>query len=271
MKNIGISVIIPAYNAKDYIKDCLNSILNQTYNNIEIIVVDDCSTDNTVEIVKSIDSNIKLFSTPKNSRQGAARNIGIDHATGDYILFVDSDDTLSNNQIIEKVVHKLEEENNPDILYLGFKMVGRRDLEIIPDEENTQKPFRLGENKYINVFSICWKTDLVKSNNIRFLEGIMYEDVYFCFLGMEKAKTYSYMSDIFYIYNNRDDSTTTNYTFNQARDTIILISKLFELFDVIDEENKPYLEQRINQQAARAKVRLDRALESNFEKKKRAN
>ena len=74
------------------------------------------------------------------------------------------------------------------------------------------------------------------------------------------------MDIIYYLANNRDDSTTTNYTLAQARDTINLIEKLFELYDFIDDENKSYLKKRIEQQSERAKVRIERALNSMFEK-----
>ena len=79
-------------------------------------------------------------------------------------------------------------------------------------------------------------------------------------MGIEKSKSYEFMDMIYYLYNNRDVSTTTNYTLAQARDTINLIEKLFELYDVVDEENREFLQKRIVQQSERAKVRLDRAI-----------
>ena len=102
MENIKFSIIIPAYNCENYISKCLESIFNQSYKNFEVIVVDDCSTDKTFEILKKY-TNIKLLSTPVNSRQGTARNIGLDVCTGDYILFVDSDDSLYDNTVLNKI------------------------------------------------------------------------------------------------------------------------------------------------------------------------
>lgn len=91
-----ISIIIPVYNVEKYIRKCLDSVLNQTYKNIEIIIINDGSTDNTysicIEYEKS-DSRIKLF-TQENSGQGAARNLGLQHAQGTYIGFVDGDDYI---------------------------------------------------------------------------------------------------------------------------------------------------------------------------------
>ena len=266
MENIKFSFIIPTYNCTDFIENCLSSIFLQTYKNYEIIVVDDCSTDNTVDILKKYD-NIKILSTSKNSRQGAARNIGLDNCTGDYILFVDSDDSLYDNYVLEKIANKLNNSFQPDILYLGLKMVGKRDLLLMPDEKNSHKKYRLAENPFINVISICWKNELIQKNNIRFPETIKYEDVYFAFLGIEKSKTYSYTNFIYYKYNNRESSTTTTYSLDQSVDTIKLIEKLFDLYEIIDTENIPYLDARIKQQASRASVRLNRAIDEKFNKR----
>ena len=96
MENIKFSIIIPAYNCENYISKCLESIFNQTYKNVEVIVVDDCSTDNTFEILKNYE-NIKLLSTTINSRQGAARNKGLEVMTGKFVSFVDSDDWIERD------------------------------------------------------------------------------------------------------------------------------------------------------------------------------
>ena len=265
MENIKFSIIIPAYNCENYISKCLESIFNQTYKNVEVIVVDDCSTDNTFEILKNYE-NIKLLSTTINSRQGAARNKGLDSCTGDYILFIDSDDSLYDNNVLNKLANLINTQNLPDIVYLGLKMYGKRDLLLIPDEKNCEKEYRLSENPFINVISIAWKNTLIQENNIRFPEKIKYEDVYFAFLGIEKAKSYAYGDFIYYSYNNRESSTTTTYSLTQATDTIQLISKLFELYEIIDKENIPYLSRRIQQQTDRTHVRLNRAVEQELKK-----
>lgn len=265
MENIKFSIIIPAYNCENYISKCLESIFNQTYKNVEVIVVDDCSTDNTFEILKNYE-NIKLLSTTINSRQGAARNKGLDSCTGDYILFIDSDDSLYDNTVLNKLANLINTQNLPDIVYLGLKMYGKRDLLLIPDEKNCKKEYRLSENPFINVISIAWKNTLIQENNIRFPEKIKYEDVYFAFLGIEKAKSYAYGDFIYYSYNNRESSTTTTYSLTQATDTIQLISKLFELYEIIDKENIPYLSRRIQQQTDRTHVRLNRAVEQELKK-----
>lgn len=268
MENIKFSIIIPVYNGEKFIDKCLESILKQSYKNVEIIVINDCSTDNTLKVLGKYDK-IKLFSTKTNSRQGTARNIGLENCTGDYVLFLDSDDELYDNDVLLELANKINKTKFPDIIYYGLKIEGQRELEIIPNEENTKKSYRLSENPFINVTTICWKNSLIQENKIRFPENIRYEDVYFAFLGIEKAKTYEYIDKICYLYNNREISTTTNYTLEQAKDTISLISKLFELNNVIDEENKIFLQKRIEQQSERTKVRLERAIKSKLNNEKK--
>ena len=156
MKDIKFSIIMPAYNVEDSIEESIKSVFNQTYTNYELIVIDDCSTDNTYEVVKKY-SNIKLLQTPVNSRQGAARNIGLNNCTGDYILFLDADDEFYDNYVFEKLVCLIKAKKFPDIVYGGMRITGKRDLTIMPDDENTLKPYRLGQNKWMNVTSLCIK------------------------------------------------------------------------------------------------------------------
>jgi len=102
-----VSIIIPIYNAENYLKKCLDSIINQTYKNIEIILINDGSTDNSLEICKQYkDDRIKLINQ-KNSGVSTARNVGLDLVTGDYITFVDSDDWLELDAI-ESMVNFIE-------------------------------------------------------------------------------------------------------------------------------------------------------------------
>ena len=263
MKNIKFSIIMPAYNVEDSIEESINSVLNQTYSNLELIVVDDCSTDNTYNMVKNF-SNVKLFQTPINSRQGAARNIGLDNCSGDYVLFLDADDIYFDNKVLENLSNIIAEKNSPDIIYCGMKITGKRDLTILPEEENISKGFRLGQNKWMNVTSLCIKASLIQENSIRFPEKIRYEDVIFAFLAIEKAQTFSYTDFITYLYINRDNTTSTKYTYAQSLDTIKIIEELTNLKNHISKENLPFLKQRINEQGERLQERLKRVIEYNF-------
>jgi len=103
-KKLKVSVIIPAYNVQEYIEECIESIIKQRIQDIEIICVDDCSTDNTNDILKRYTEkhkNIKVYKNVENGGLAKTRNVGIEKATGDYLLFVDGDDTLQENTISE--------------------------------------------------------------------------------------------------------------------------------------------------------------------------
>jgi len=120
-----ISIIIPVYNTDKYLKECLDSCINQTLSDIEIICVDDCSTDNSLKILeeyKTKNSRIKVFHHEINKKQGAARNTGMDNATGEYIWFVDSDDFIDKNAC--QLLYDTIKENNVDLLsFCGISFV----------------------------------------------------------------------------------------------------------------------------------------------------
>ena len=263
MNNIKFSIIMPAYNAEESISKSIDSVLSQTYSNYELLVIDDCSTDDTYNVVKKY-SNVKLLQTPVNSRQGAARNLGLYNCSGDYILFLDADDIYFDNQVLEKLANTIISKEYPDIIYCGMQITGRRDLIIMPDEENISKAYRLGQNKWMNVTSLCIKTSFIKENKITFPENIRYEDVLFAFQAIEKAKTFSYTNFITYVYINTDNTTTTTYTYSQALDTVKLIEELTKLKDSISKENLPFLKQRIFEQTERLQERLRRVIDYNF-------
>lgn len=94
-----VSVIIPVYNVEEYVKRCLDSVLEQTYHNLEVIVVNDGATDNSAKVIKSISDNRIRYFEKENGGQATARNFGLDVATGDYIVMVDSDDYISKNLV----------------------------------------------------------------------------------------------------------------------------------------------------------------------------
>ena len=112
-----VSVIIPVYNSSKSIKDCLDSVIKQTYKNLEIILIDDKSSDNSVDIIKTYkDNRIRFIELEENSGAAIARNKGIEISTGDYICFIDSDDYWKLNKI-EKQVKFIK---NKEFIYSGY-------------------------------------------------------------------------------------------------------------------------------------------------------
>ena len=271
MTNQKFSIIVTAYNIDNYIEDCINSVKSQTYNNYELIVVDDCSTDNgkTVNKIKEFD-NIIFLQTPKNSGAGGARNLGIKKATGDYIIFLDSDDSLASNDVLENINQTIGYDS-PDIIYTGFKFIGGEEFCFIPNAENSLKDFRLGKNKFINVWSICWNRIFLINNNIKFSENVIYEDVYFSFAGIALSKTYKFTNYITHNYTRERLGSTSTKTsnpskhFKQAKDTIKCIEDLCTLKNTIDSIYLPFLLQRIKEQESRLSVRLERGINCIFE------
>ena len=109
MSNIKVSVIVPVFNVESYLNESLDSILNQTLKDIEIICINDGSTDNSLDILETYskkDKRIKIISK-ENEGQGVARNVGLDNAQGEYISFVDSDDFIKRD-MLEKLYNKAE-------------------------------------------------------------------------------------------------------------------------------------------------------------------
>ena len=116
-----ISVIVPVYNVEKYLNKCMTSLLNQHYTDMEIIIVDDKSTDSSLSIAKGYKKykNIKVISKEKNSGLSDSRNIGIREASGKYIMFLDSDDYVEDDCFF-KIQEIVKEEHEPDIVYFGY-------------------------------------------------------------------------------------------------------------------------------------------------------
>ncbi len=121
MKDIFLSIIIPTYNRGDYILGTISSILDQDYRNFEIIIVDDGSTDNTEELVKSIYGNKIRYYRKDNEERAIARNFGINEAKGDYLTFLDSDDRLYPHYFSE-ALRLIETYNTPEWLHLSYEI-----------------------------------------------------------------------------------------------------------------------------------------------------
>ena len=184
-----ISVIIPVYNVEKYLPQCLDSILNQTYKNMEIICIDDCSTDNSYSILEDYakkDSRLQVLKNSKNSKQGAARNKGLAVAKGKFIMFVDADDYLNAPNVIELFL-KAMVENNVDVVVSHIKnFADDKNLETIRDSmDNYYKTVNRKAGK-ITVDSIMgfrvgpvaklFKKEIIDRYKIVFPENLIQED-----------------------------------------------------------------------------------------------
>ncbi len=214
-----ISVIVPVYNVEKYIKKCIESIINQTYVNLEIIIINDGSTDESGRIcdeIKTYDSRIKVFHK-KNGGLSSARNYGMNKATGNYYVFVDSDDWIKNT-MIEKLYSALIK-NNAEIVCCG---------RIIIDDKGNKKEVCIEENMSFTCKEIIEKT--VFDNNIGvaawgkiyhkslfeeivFPNGEIHEDVAIIYKLFYKCnKIYAINSAEYYYRNNPKGISKSQYT-----------------------------------------------------------
>ena len=246
MKNtypLRFTVAICSYNIEKYIERAIKSVLNQEYENHEVIVVDDCSQDNTVEIIKKYENNkLKFFSTEKNSGTAAAsRNISIEKARGEYIIFLDGDDTLYDNKTLQKIDQELGNDT-PDIMYLGFEDVGQGNKERISTNENSSKKARLTCDVTFSVSSRCWKREFLINNNMKFVTGMYYEDELYSLKGTILAQnTKSANIKVFKYYRNREGSVMTAPSIKKCSDWYRMLAEVMDLYQITPNEYKPYL------------------------------
>jgi hypothetical protein len=209
---IKVSVIIPVYNGEDYIKDCLDSVLNQTLKDIQIIIINDGSIDNTQSILEEYYSKypdiIKIVNK-ENEGQGKARNIGIGLAQGEFITFVDADDTIEPN-MLEKLYNK-----DADVILCDY-------YELTADNKNIVKaiPIKTEDIKkdfIVSVAGPCNKlirTSILNKNDLLFLDTGIYEDIAIIPLIVVYANKITYIEEPLYNYYIRQGSTMRQNSFN---------------------------------------------------------
>lgn len=217
-----ISIVVPVYNVKNYLDRCIESIINQTYKNLEIILVNDGSNDGSGEVCekwKKKDERIIVLHK-KNGGLSSARNAGIEIAKGKYIAFIDSDDYVSHNMYQE--LHAILEKNKSDIVICGREYVWddgktycryRYDRRI---ENYTSKEAIKEMNSFRKFDMAAWdklyKRSLFK--NIRFPEGKLSEDYYIMYKLFWKSKKITYYAHPLYYYYQRRNSITKNKKIN---------------------------------------------------------
>ena len=219
-----ISVIIPVYNVAEYLPQCLDSVLNQDYKNLEIICVEDCSSDNSLDILKKYQKNypnIKIIENEHNLGLGLSRNHGLGIATGDYIHFLDSDDWLKDNAYSRLIKHIQNLQETPDILFFNFSFYDNLQDKIYFNNlnkkvinfnkiMNPQKDIQAfkGWNRY--AWQKLHKRSFLLQNNIFYNDYYCMEDVEQAALVYVNCKSLCYVNeDILYYRINRKNSLTT--------------------------------------------------------------
>lgn len=218
---ITVSVIIPVYNTEKYLEKCLDSLVNQTLKNMEVICVDDISTDGSYDILLTYQQKypklIKVIKLDEKLRQGGARNRGLDIAAGKYIAFVDSDDYVDVTRY--ERLYSLAEEKQVDYVYCGYYEEYTKELIARKPVTHGEKPNQRIEitkdnrNEFIaNSSSICngmFHRKVFSNKEVYFPEKLAYEDNYTGSILPYYVKSYAFIEDCSYYYNKKNVASTT--------------------------------------------------------------
>lgn len=238
-----ISIIVPVYNVENYLEKCIDSILSQSYKNIELILINDGSLDKSGEICDRYKSdNVKIIHK-KNTGLSETRNLGIKASTGEYLMFVDSDDWIVEDCISE-IVNLIKENSNIDIIVgrmINYYESSREykvdnynfyDMNIKTGKQTIKYLF---DDLYGQLWQACrciYKKSLFLDNNIYFKSGIISEDLECIPKIYIKANNVAFYNKPFYVYRRvRNGSITTNTSKKNFIDTFRVVKKWIEILD----------------------------------------
>jgi len=225
---ITISVIIPVYNSESRLYDCLESILNQSFKDFEVICINDNSNDNSLEILniyKSNYTNFEVINLHKNQGAGFCRNEGIKIAKGEYLSFVDSDDTISKDFLKELYLNATNTNSQISVCNFYSNKKCKIKKRLLKNFDDKLKFFKNG--------SCCnklFKKDFIVENKIEFGNGILFEDNLFLIKALFYSKNLITTNKATYFYFSNPNSTTRSNKINASkkmRSTIVLLNELF--------------------------------------------
>ena len=196
-----VSVIVPAYNVEKYLAPCLDSVLNQTFSDFEIIIIDDGSTDRTPEVISkySIDPRIR-FLTQQNSGISVARNQGLKMSRGQYLCYIDSDDLIAKDYL-EKLITPLLQNPEIDITVCGYQEVCQTHHFLIKQQDLD-----------ILIWNKMYRKNLFTDNRILYPAGQIHEDNLTTYKLFFAAKNIQYLAEELYFYQRRNSYITKNFT-----------------------------------------------------------
>lgn len=243
-----ISVIVPIYNVEQYISECLDSLINQTLTDIEIICVDDCGSDKSMDIVQEYaakDNRIKIVKHAKNSGLSASRNTGLENSSAPYIMCCDSDDFYTPNMC--EVMLNTITQTGADIAMCGINVIYEADHHLKDsDDEYYRIKFSGIQDVSDEIIGKCdvsswnkiYRREFLDKHEIRWPTGLKYEDAYFFNAYMVWAKKIAFITDKLYCYRRRPGSIM-NQTFKKCDTSAIDHLKIaFEIFDYMNKHNK---------------------------------
>lgn len=241
MNRIKFSVIVPVYNVELYLEECLESILRQSHTNLEVICVEDMSTDDSLNILRRFalkDPRVQIIENECNRGLSYSRNRGMEVAKGDYIVFVDSDDWIKDN-MLEILERELSQEKL-DILYYNMQIVnegtwakekGEQHIEYHNYEgvffgQELFVAFYKNEKLKIEVCRQAYKTEFLREHHLTFYDGIYHEDNIFSFLAAMKAERVKNINDELYIYRRRNSSIMSQMTAKRMQSFFVVYMEL---------------------------------------------
>ena len=246
MHNPKISIIIPVYNVSQYISRCLDSVFSQEYKNIEVIFVDDCGTDDSMDIVreylsKNTSVEVHVVSHERNRGLSAARNSGLHKAQGEYVYFLDSDDYICDDCIA--VLAAVLDKKNYDVVIADYMMVGTdcgcSDLKLPEGEldgnETVLESYANGQ-WYVMAWNKMCRRDFLIDNNLFFEEGYLHEDVIWSFKLACKAQSMYVLNNKTYNYLVRSSSIMTSMSIE--KDVTVYLKAFERIIDFVRKENR---------------------------------
>lgn len=223
-----ISVIIPVYNSSTNLRKCLDSVVNQTLKDIEIIVINDGSTDDSKNIIEEYTVKYKniIFIDQENKGIGKTRNIGIKKATGEYITFVDSDDYIKENMLEE--YYKYAKKHNFDLVIGSYiKKINNKEIIFENNKFKTGNVKTTPQILYLieyGPWAKLYKREMLINNNIYFDEKRKYEDMPFVSKALLKSKLIGQITEPYYYYIIHNNSETTT-----------MDKRVFDILDILKE------------------------------------
>lgn len=232
--NPKISVIVPVYNVEEFLPRCVESVLCQTYDNYEMILVDDGSTDSSSDICDLYaqkNDKIKVYHKP-NSGLADARNFGLEHSVGDYVLFLDSDDFYTDENMFFSLLDNI---GDADVLCFNYvRHSGKNKVSVLPKTEAGRVENILNQNISPSVFtsSACMKLvkrKILHENQIGFDKGIYGEDIAWSAKLLACTENIFYTGKVYYAYRVRPGSITKSVSLKHIYDLDNIVGKIYAM------------------------------------------
>ncbi len=245
-----VSVLIPAYNVELYIRECIDSVLAQTLQDFEIVIIDDASTDSTLDILREYeakDNRIRVYCHEKNKGQSCGRNNALSHATGEYVYMLDADDMIEPFMLEE--LYNDSVKNNLDIVgfetknfstdknfekNVAIKTITYDDTDVLDGREALIYCME-NETFSLSTPTFFMRRDYLNDNNIRVVEGILHEDVGYIFELIVKSERARFVHRTYFLRRIRANSTMTKgFTAKNIEGYLKSFYKPFDIADFID-------------------------------------